>query len=122
MTPGPAFLGGAAREGRRTMISKLDERQRTLLRSRVNVPRHVVYRDFPVETVVLNLQTEKYHGLNPTAGRMLAELDRLGIVQDAAKAVAQACSRPQHEVELDICDLCDQLLERGLIELTDDAA
>ena len=35
---------------------------------KVRVPRHVVHRDFPAQTVILNLETGKYHGLNPTAG------------------------------------------------------
>jgi len=99
------------------MIAKLDDRQRLLLRSRVTIPQHVVYRDFPTETVVLNLDTEQYHGLNPTAGRMLAALDRPGTVVDAATTIAEQFSRPQHEVEIDICGLCAQLLERGLIEI-----
>jgi Coenzyme PQQ synthesis protein D (PqqD) len=99
------------------MIEGLDEQSRTLLRSCVKVPQHVVYRDFPAETVVLNLQTERYHGLNPTAGQMLAALDRPGTVEDAARSIAQRYSRPQQEVESDICGLCERLLERGLIEL-----
>ena len=44
---------------------------RRSLASKVTRPQHVVYRSFPSETVVLNLQTGSYHGLNATAGRML---------------------------------------------------
>ncbi len=40
----------------------------------IRIPHHVVFRHFVNETVVLNLQTGKYHGLNRTAGRMLHEL------------------------------------------------
>ena len=39
------------------------------LQLNVKLPQHVVYRDFVSETVLLNIQTGKYHGLNPTAGR-----------------------------------------------------
>ena len=46
-----------------------------LLASRARLPQHVVHRSFVAETVVLNLRTGKYHGLNPTAGRMLEALD-----------------------------------------------
>lgn len=35
-----------------------------ILDSQARVPRHVVYRDFVNETVVLNLETGTYHGLN----------------------------------------------------------
>jgi DNA-binding CsgD family transcriptional regulator len=44
--------------------------------TRVRVPQHVVHRAFPARTVVLNLETGKYHGLNPTAGRMLTALEQ----------------------------------------------
>jgi hypothetical protein len=87
-----------------------------LLAAKVEVPQHVVYRSFPSETVVLNLLTGKYHGLNATAGRMLEELERSACVRDAAAALAENYDRAQDRVEHDLCDLCRALLERGLIE------
>jgi hypothetical protein len=78
-----------------------------------------VYRSFAAETVVLNLDTEAYHGLNPTAGRMLAALDGRRTVAEAAQTVADEYARPRGDVEDDICALCTQLLERGLIEPSD---
>jgi hypothetical protein len=85
--------------------------------SRVAVPQHVVYRSLPSETVVLNLQTGRYHGLNPTAGSMLEELERAACVGDAAAAVAAEYAQPPALVERDMRELCDALLARGLIEL-----
>jgi coenzyme PQQ synthesis protein D (PqqD) len=88
-----------------------------LLAARIKVPQHVVYRSFPTETVLLNLQTGKYHGLNATAGRMLEELERSACVADAATALAEAYSQPQATLERDVCELCQSLRERGLIEV-----
>jgi hypothetical protein len=85
--------------------------------SRIAVPEHVAYRSLPSETVVLNLQTGRYHGLNPTAGSMLEALERAACVRDAAAAVAEEYAQPPAIVERDMCELCDALLERGLIEL-----
>lgn len=85
--------------------------------ARIVVPRHVVYRDFPTETVVLNLETGKYHGLNPTAGRMIEAVERAGCVRAAAPQVAEEFEQAQAAVERDMCNLCGMLLERGLIEL-----
>jgi Coenzyme PQQ synthesis protein D (PqqD) len=79
-------------------------------------PQHVVYRSFPSETVVLNLQTGQYHGLNATAGSMLEALKRTSCVRDAAVAVATEYAQPQAVVEQDMCELCNALLARGLIE------
>jgi hypothetical protein len=85
--------------------------------AKVRVPQHVVYRSFPSETVVLNLQTGKYHGLNATAGRTLETLERAACVRDAAVTLAAHYDQPQALVEKDMCDLCNALLERDLIEI-----
>jgi len=89
----------------------------TLPGARIRVPQHVVYRIFPMETVVLNLQTGKYHGLNATAGSMLEALEKAPCVRDAATVVAQRYEQPQLGVERDMCELCQLLLDRGLVEI-----
>jgi hypothetical protein len=38
-------------------------------------------------------------------------------VRDAACAVAEEYGQPQAVVERDMCELCNALLERGLIEV-----
>jgi Coenzyme PQQ synthesis protein D (PqqD) len=93
----------------------------SLSTSRITVPQHVVYRSFPSETVVLNLETGQYHGLNATAGRMLEALERALCLRDAAVAVAGKYEQPQEVVEQDLCELCDLLLARGLIEIDGDS-
>jgi hypothetical protein len=85
--------------------------------AKIRVPQHVVYRSFPSETVVLNLNTGRYHGLNATAGRMLDALEKAACVRDAAAAVADDYAQQQALVEQDMCELCQQLLDRGLIEI-----
>jgi hypothetical protein len=87
----------------------------SLLAGKVRVPHHVVYRSFPSETVVLNLETGKYHGLNATAGRMLETLEKAVTVRDAAIDLAASYDQPRAVIELDLCALCNALLERGLI-------
>jgi hypothetical protein len=82
------------------------------------IPDHVVYRPFPHETVVLNLQTGKYHGLNPTAGRMLELLERGLSIGQSAGVVADEYQRPVGDVEHDLQALCTDLSARGLIELS----
>jgi hypothetical protein len=89
----------------------------TLPDVRIRVPQHVVHRSFPSETVVLNLNTGKYHGLNTTAGLMLDALVKAPSVRDAAAAVAERCGQPQAAVEKDMCELCGLLLDRGLVEI-----
>jgi Coenzyme PQQ synthesis protein D (PqqD) len=93
-----------------------------LLASSVAIPQHVVYRSFPTETVVLNLQTGKYHGLNATAGRMLEQLEQAACVADAVSTLEQVYDQPRAVLERDVCELCRSLLQRGLIEVDDRAA
>ncbi len=92
----------------------------SILGAKVRLPEHVVYRAFVKETVVLNLQTGKYHGLNPTGGRMLEMLQRAASVREATEKLAAEYGQPQQEIESDLVDFCRDLLERGLIELAGD--
>lgn len=96
--------------------TQAQESQEALLEAKVKVPQSVVFRSFPTETVVLNLQTGKYHGLNPTAGKMLQALTEADSVRAAAAAVAAEYDAPAATIEADVCDLCQNLLDRGLVE------
>ena len=88
---------------------------------RVTIPQHVVYRRLPTETVVFNLRTGKYHGLNDTAGSMLEALAQATSIREAASSVATEYAQSQELIEKDMRELCDGLLARGLIELDGDA-
>ena len=93
-------------------------RMNGLLDATVAVPQHVVHRAFPTETVVLNLETGMYHGLNPVAGRMLEVLEQLGNVGEAASRLAREFEQPLERIEDDLGSLCRDLRERGLIQVT----
>ncbi len=97
-----------------TVIPAAEE---TVVEERVVIPQHVVHRRFPTETVVLNLRTGKYHGLNPTAGAMLEELGLTGSVARTAAAIAAEHGREPEEVEADLRELVVALRERELIEI-----
>ena len=90
-----------------------------LLASRARLPQHVVHRSFVAETVVLNLRTGKYHGLNPTAGRMLEALEATDSVAAAVPGLAEEYGVEPAQIEADLIQLCRGLLERGLIEISD---
>jgi hypothetical protein len=83
----------------------------------VVVPRHVVYRDFAAETVLLNIETGMYHGLNPVAGRMLETLDKVGQVREAVMILAREFEQPPEVIERDLTGLCEGLVQRGLLEV-----
>ena len=100
-------------------VARMNAPPRVRPEARVRIPQHVVHRHFPAQTVVLNLHTGRYHGLNPTGGRMLDALGEAPTVAAAARIVADRYLQPQADVECDLCELCAQLLARGLVELID---
>jgi hypothetical protein len=93
-----------------------------LLETRARLPQHVVHRSFVAETVVLNLRTGKYHGLNPTAGKMLEALVVAPTVGDAVPVLAAEYALEQEQIQRDLLALTRGLLERELIVATDDDA
>lgn len=85
--------------------------------SRVSIRAHVVYREFPLQTVVLNLRTGRYHGLHPLSGRMLAALESGRTVAAAARVVAEQHGESRQALERDLCALCDRLRERDIVRV-----
>lgn len=88
-----------------------------LLDRAVRLPGHVVYRAFALETVIVNLERGVYHGLNPTAGRMLEALERSPSVRAAAAKLEGELGQPAEVIESDLAAFCRDLIDRGLIEL-----
>jgi len=93
-----------------------------LLACGARLPQHVVHRSFVTETVVLNLRTGKYHGLNPTAGKMLEALEAAPTVGAAVPELAEEYGVEPSLIETDLLVLCRGLLERGLIEIDADGS
>ena len=91
-----------------------------LLGSKASIPETVVFRAFAHETVVLNLETGMYHGLDPVGGRLIEVLPRCETVRAAARQIAEEYDRPPEDVEIDVVEFCRALHERGLVEFTVD--
>jgi hypothetical protein len=89
----------------------------TLLDAAVRFPEHVVFRSFAAETVALNLQTGKFHGLNVTAGRMVELVQRSGCPRAAVPVLAEEYAVAPERIERDLAALLTMLLDRELILL-----
>jgi hypothetical protein len=83
----------------------------------VRVPEHVASRSFGGRTVLLNLRTGQYHGLNATGGRMLEALDAAGSAAGVPAMLAAEYGRPEEEIAADLAELCEKLAARGLLEV-----
>ena len=89
-----------------------------IIDSTAAVPEHVVYRAFEAETLLLNLETGQYHGLNETGGRMLELLkENDGRVRDAIESLAAEVEMEPGEIEHDLLSFCADLARRGLIDI-----
>jgi hypothetical protein len=98
------------------------DNEASVLAAHVVVPEHVAQRGFAEQSVAVNLQTGQYHGLNPTAARMVEVLGDSRTVGDAVQSLASEFDQPREVIEHDVVRLCRDLAERGLIELHGDAS
>jgi Coenzyme PQQ synthesis protein D (PqqD) len=85
----------------------------------VRIPEHVVYREFAAQTVALNLQTGRYHGLNSTAAAMLDALRDAPTIAAAAERLAPSWDVSREVLLADLISLCEGLESRGLLETHD---
>jgi hypothetical protein len=83
---------------------------------RVRVPDHVVFREFPEQSVVLNLERGHYHGLNRSGSMMFALLASGETVGAVAQAVSERYRLAPEQAQRDVSRLCETLLEQGLLE------
>jgi hypothetical protein len=86
-----------------------------LIDARYRVAPGVVVQEFPTETVLLNLETGRFHGLNPTAATIVhLVIDGLP-PRAAAERIAADTDHPLEQVRADLATLVGQLLERRLM-------
>jgi hypothetical protein len=83
----------------------------------IRPPEHVVYRSFEAETVLLNLRTGQYYGLNPSGARMFELLCETGSTEAAAREAADEFGQPISVIAADMAQLYADLVARNLIEV-----
>lgn len=88
----------------------------------VKVPEQVVHRAFGEQTVLLNLETGQYHGLNRTGRRIFELLVERGTTDGVAAQVAAEYEIDEGRAAADLEELCASLQERGLLEMDANAS
>ena len=86
---------------------------------RVSVPGDVLVRELEDESVLLNLDNETYYGLDPVGTRMWALLTTAPSVRAAYEALLAEYAVTPEVLQHDLETLLNQLLDHGLLELTD---
>ena len=86
---------------------------------RVTSPKHVLVRTFENESVLLNLDSESYHGLDDVGTRMWQALTSSENIEAAYQKL-----RADYEVDpallrQDLDDFVAKMVQRGLLEVHD---
>lgn len=83
----------------------------------VRTPQNVVSQTLQGESVLLNLKTEEYFGLDDIGTRMWHVLHSTHSIQSAFDTLQKEYDVDPETLELDIQNLLLELLDNGLVEL-----
>ncbi|HET8965594.1 MAG TPA: PqqD family protein [Candidatus Acidoferrum sp.] len=84
---------------------------------RAVIPSHVLIRFLDQESVLLNLETEKYFGLDAVGTRMWQLVTAAATVEVALAQLVEEYDAPPETLRTDLTKLLQHLLDNGLIEL-----
>jgi hypothetical protein len=83
----------------------------------VRVPAHVVFRDMAQETVVLNIESGRYHGIDPIGAHFFEVMRSGDSLAKVATVLAGDYKQPLDRIQQDLAAFCDRMNQLGLIEL-----
>src|SRR5262245_66156507 len=84
---------------------------------RATVPANVLIRFFGQESVLLNLETERYFGLDAVGTRMWQVVTAAPSVDAALVQLLEEYDAPGERLRADLAKLLDHLVENGLIAM-----
>jgi len=81
------------------------------------VPEQVVFRELENETVLLNLTTGFYYGLDDVGTRMWKALEKHGTLEEAAFDLLDEFEVDGAQLQQDLQSLAQELCDQGLLEV-----
>ena len=88
---------------------------------RVRVPEDVLISNLQDESVILNLNSERYFGLDNVGTRMLTVLNTSDSIEAAYESLAEEYDVDRQVLRQDMLSLIKNLLQQGLIQVSRDA-
>jgi hypothetical protein len=85
---------------------------------RVKLPDDVLISSLQEESVILNLDTERYFGLDDVGTRMLSVLITSTSIEAAYNLLRREYEVDEDVLKQDLLALVDQLVDQGLIEIS----
>ncbi len=87
------------------------------LTAKISIPKHVLVRVFQNESVLLNLDSEFYHGLDDVGTQMWQAVTQSETIQDAYDLLQAEFEVDPEILKKDLNDFIDRLVQRGLVEI-----
>lgn len=87
------------------------------LADRVTVPQHVLVRFMDRESVLLNLETERYFGLDETGTRMWQIVTAAPTLESALQQLLEEYDAEPQVLQSNLIELLGRLVENGLLSL-----
>ena len=84
---------------------------------RVKLPEDVLVSDLEGESVILNLNNERYYGLDKVGTRFLTLLSNSESIEHAFDALLMEYDVEADALRVDLTDLLSKLSEQGLVEI-----
>ena len=84
--------------------------------ARLKIPEQVVTREVGDETVILNLESGTYFGLDPVGSRFLELLETEGSLAAVAARMLEEFEVSEVQLEADLLQLSEEMLASGLLE------
>ena len=88
-----------------------------MLDERAFLTPRVLCKDLGDESILLDLETETYYGLNEVGSRLLKLLTTGKTIRGAFESMLEEYEVPPEELERDIRALIDDLVGRGLVRI-----
>ncbi len=85
---------------------------------RVKVPEEVLISGLQSESVILNLESERYFGLDDVGTRMMSVLTTADSIQAAYETLLEEYDVEGEVLRQDLTSIIEQLVEQGLVEIT----
>ena len=84
---------------------------------RVRVPDDVLISSLEEELVILNLDSERYFGLNNVGTRFLSVLTTSDSIEDAYKSLLSEYNVDSEVLRQDLTALIENLIEKGIVQI-----
>ena len=91
----------------------------TSFAQRVSIPDNVMFRELEGESVILDLDSESYFGLDQVGTRIWQAVTEADSIQAAYDVLLAEFDVEADALRSDVSELLDTLLSRGLIEVAD---